>query len=231
MAGRQRHGPDDSLLVVVLLDAGRHGPADADSVLSIGSVDRNKIKSGFSSIGPTADGRIKPDLSAMGSSSAVSAVNSLNNTQLFTASGTSFSGPIFAGFAACFWQMNPNLKVMELHAELKKLGNQADKPDNLLGWGVPEFGKVVILGEEQLLEAKIQILPNPVTDYFKILIQESDKNRTFSVSIKDITGKNIYFGKGHKSGENINFANFPQGIYIGELQLATKTIPFKFLKN
>lgn len=223
--------------ILVVVSAGNAGiggigsPADADSVLAIGSVDKNKIKSGFSSIGPSADGRIKPDLSAMGSSSTVSAVNSLGNTQLFTASGTSFSGPIFAGFAACFWQFNPNMKVMELQAELKKLGSQADKPDNLLGWGVPEFGKIVILGEEQLLASKIQILPNPVIDYFKIVVQEADKNKSFGVSIKDIAGKNIYFAKAYKSGENINVASFPQGLYIGELQFASKTIPFKFLKN
>ncbi len=223
--------------ILVVASAGNSGfsgigsPADGDSVLAIGAVTSNKIRSSFSSVGPTADGRIKPDLSAMGTATTVSVVNSSGATQLFAANGTSFSGPIFAGFAACFWHLNPNLKVMELHAELKKLGNQKDKPDNLLGWGIPEFGKVVILGQEPFHVAEIEISPNPASDFLKIKLIETLKNKIYNLQIYNTLGNRIVILENQKSESLLKLNSVPIGLYFGEIRTENQSFYFKFLKQ
>jgi serine protease AprX len=130
--------------ILVCISAGNSGtskawpyigaPADGDSVLAIGAVTANKIKVGFSSIGPSADGRIKPDLVAMGQAAITTTVNANGQTVLASVSGTSFSSPIFCGFAACYWQLYPQKSMMTIRQELLALGAQAATPDNLLGW-------------------------------------------------------------------------------------------------
>ncbi|NOX85603.1 MAG: S8 family serine peptidase [Chlorobi bacterium] len=78
-------------------------PADADSVISVGAVGYNNQRAGFSSIGPTVDGRIRPVVMALGANTVVA----VGNDTVGTGSGTSFSSPIIAGMNACLWQANP----------------------------------------------------------------------------------------------------------------------------
>ncbi len=224
--------------ILVCASAGNSGaggigaPADGDSVMAIGSVSSNLIKSGFSSVGPSADGRIKPDMSAMGSSSTISAVNvGSGETQLFTGSGTSFSGPIFAGFATCFWQANPSLKVMEVQLALKKLGNQADKPDNLLGYGVPQFGKIVILEVENELNTILKVYPNPVKDILKIELPENFKNNSYDLDITDVIGRQIINKQKLFGNYELDTTAYYTGIYFVKIVIKGETINFKFLKQ
>ncbi len=108
-------------------------PADADSVLSVGGIDpfTNRHIS-FSSFGPTADGRIKPNVVADGDARVADA------HYYSRASGTSFSSPLVAGFVACAWQLRPNLTNMELIAEIEKSGDNYPYYDYAFGYGVPQ---------------------------------------------------------------------------------------------
>ncbi|HEX8657549.1 MAG TPA: S8 family serine peptidase [Hymenobacter sp.] len=110
-------------------------PADADSVLSVGAVDSLGNHAAFSSYGPTADGRIKPTLSAMGQASAVLTANGV----AVRGNGTSYACPILAGMAAGFWQANPRLTAQQVIAALRSTASQAATPDNALGYGIPNF--------------------------------------------------------------------------------------------
>lgn len=139
--------------ILVCISAGNSGtsgigsPADADSVLTVGAVNGSEIKASFSSIGPNANMLQKPTVSAMGQGVTASYyVESSSTSVLGTTSGTSFSSPIMAGFAACLWQANPTLKNMEIIDLLKNMGTQALAPDNLLGHGIPKI-KLAINGE------------------------------------------------------------------------------------
>ncbi len=110
-------------------------PADADSICTVGAVDSLGKIGPFSSMGPTADGRIKPDLSAMGVYTWVS--DGVNPP--YPGNGTSFATPVLAGAVACFWQMNKSMSNIRLLDSLRKLGSLASAPNNTLGWGIPHF--------------------------------------------------------------------------------------------
>lgn len=108
-------------------------PADADSVLSVGAIDpKTDLKASFSSYGPTADMRLKPNVSAYGNVVAESK-NGLTKTQ-----GTSFSSPLVAGFAACALQTNPSLKNMELFQEIERSSTLYPYFDYVHGYGIPQ---------------------------------------------------------------------------------------------
>lgn len=110
-------------------------PADGDSVLTVGAVDSLGVRAGFSSIGPTADGRLKPNLATQGAMSAIIDPGG----SISRGNGTSFAGPIMAGLAAGFWQANPTLTAQQVRHYLELSGTQAASPDMLLGYGIPDF--------------------------------------------------------------------------------------------
>jgi subtilisin family serine protease len=109
-------------------------PSDGDSVLAIGAVDATGMRVYFSSMGPTADGRIKPDLMARGSGTVCASPS--NPTGYLGVSGTSLSCPLVAGAAALLLQVNPQATNMEIIQALKTTASQAGSPDNQYGWGI-----------------------------------------------------------------------------------------------
>jgi serine protease AprX len=205
-------------------------PADADSVITVGAVTTNSIKVGFSSIGPSADGRIKPDIAAMGSGIVTTSVNANNETVLNSASGTSFSSPIFCGLAACFWQYNNKLTMMQVREALLKLGNQANLPDNLLGYGIPKIVNL-ILPNEAILLPNTAIYPNPSSNQLFVKIPEKTTETSLSIQISGTNGIHTQL-KSNQQNQiiSLHISNLPPGMYIGRLILNGKAISFKFLK-
>lgn len=110
-------------------------PADARDVLSVGSVNKNGIISFFSSMGYSADGRVKPDVCAQGSMACV--LGSDGHTTI--ANGTSFSSPILTGMVACLWQALPDLNAYEIMDLIRKSGNAYSTPSAKYGNGIPDF--------------------------------------------------------------------------------------------
>ncbi|HAN79197.1 MAG TPA: hypothetical protein DCQ31_16225, partial [Bacteroidales bacterium] len=111
-------------------------PADADSVLSVGAINPNTgYRSSFSSYGPTADNRIKPNVTAQGH------VMAAEKGGLVGISGTSFSSPLVAGFAACALQSNRKLSAVELKNLIEKSGSLYPYFDYAHGFGVPNAKK------------------------------------------------------------------------------------------
>ncbi len=114
-------------------------PADAKSVVTVGAITKDKTVSSFSSRGATADGRIKPDIMALGSQSAI--IHFKKGTPV-KASGTSFASPIMAGSIACLLQAFPNKNIKEIVRQIKQGSNKIDNPDNDYGYGIPNFEKI-----------------------------------------------------------------------------------------
>jgi subtilisin family serine protease len=130
--------------VVVVNSAGNSGfnvqhntlgaPADGKRVIAAGAVDASGNRASFSSVGPTSDGRVKPDVSAQGVS--VIAALPFSASGYTGVSGTSFSCPLTAGVAALVLQARPSASVDQVIDALRSTASRAGNPDNLLGWGI-----------------------------------------------------------------------------------------------
>ena len=112
-------------------------PADGKNVLAVGATDEAGYKTKFSSYGPTPDGRIKPDVSALGKNISVA---SIYGTKVKSTKGTSFSSPLVAGAIASLWQAVPNRTNAEIIQAIKLSADRAARPNNELGYGIPDFG-------------------------------------------------------------------------------------------
>jgi len=129
--------------MVVVNSAGNSGsdgliaPADGDSVIAVGAVERGGAIADFSSRGPTADGRIKPDLVAMGVN--VYTVSVSDTAGYSYANGTSFSAPLIAGGCAVLLEIHPDWSPIKVMEALESTASRAYRPDNTYGWGIPDF--------------------------------------------------------------------------------------------
>ena len=112
-------------------------PADAIDMITVGAVTPRGMNAAFSSIGPTADGRIKPDVMAMGSPTAVIS----GRGTIIRDIGTSFSAPLVAGLVACLWQAFPQKTARELVEAVRQCANRYAQPDDVFGYGVPDFNR------------------------------------------------------------------------------------------
>lgn len=160
--------------MIVVVSAGNSGneawkyivtPADADGILAVGAIQEDSRIARFSSRGPSADKRVKPDVVALGHKTIVAEVSGG-----FTIGyGTSFAAPQIAGFAASVWSAFPELSSGELREFILQSGNQASRPDSVYGWGVPFFPglKTAVLSKRSMSAyEKVRIYPNPVLEGF-----------------------------------------------------------------
>ncbi|NDV70451.1 S8 family serine peptidase [Dysgonomonas sp. 25] len=120
-------------------------PADGRNVLTVGGIESNGSIYDASSYGVTVDGRMKPDVLALGYRTGVVSSNSGN---VGFVQGTSFSSPIMCGLAACLWQANPSLTAKELLQVMRNSGNRASNPVVPFGYGVPDMQRAMQLAEE-----------------------------------------------------------------------------------
>ena len=155
-------------------------PADADSIISVAAVTAALVRTSFSSYGPSADGRIKPDLAAQGGSSAIISSTGMS----VRGSGTSFACPILAGMAAGFWQANPQLTAQEVIYYLKQSGSQATAPDNSLGYGIPNFLQAYKLANPFVPLTALSVYPNPLGDGQDLLLNVPTDLRDIPLTVR-----------------------------------------------
>jgi len=134
-------------------------PADAWGALAAGAVDTNKNIASFSSYGPTADGRIKPDLCAPGVSVYTATCSSIESYAY--RSGTSFSAPLIAGCAALLVEKFPDAPPIFIANRLKQYASYADNPDQRYGWGIPDVALSLFAPIATVAKNQITIFPNP----------------------------------------------------------------------
>lgn len=109
-------------------------PADSDSIITVGAVTSSGTLSSFSSKGPTADGRTKPEVCALGTLAYVASASSISSYSY--GNGTSFSCPLTAGAAAIIWGAHPDWTNMQVRQAMMMTASRASNPDNSYGWGI-----------------------------------------------------------------------------------------------
>jgi hypothetical protein len=166
-------------------------PADVDSVLTIGAVDPAGNAAPFSSYGPSTDGRVKPDVSAMGYQTVLA--NPSTNT-LTTGNGTSFATPLIAGLCACLWQGNPLVSNYDLLKALRITASKSNAPSDQMGFGIANFYKAYLFlkKKEKVTASKPSFIvtPNPSRDKFDLIIM-NNSIIDWTIEIYSISGKLI----------------------------------------
>ncbi len=203
-------------------------PADAKGALTVGAVDAFANYAKFSSIGPSSDGRIKPDVVAQGQNSVVS--SSLGAVEF--SNGTSFSSPIMAGAVACAWQALPQLTNQQLKDKIIQNASLYPSSSPFLGYGVPNFKKTVT-DELSVLNDVIKeaiYFSNPVGDYLHIDINNKINDTLVSVQIYDINGRLIVNKDIKDTVLNLEMNTLRKGIYFIQLHFINSLVVDKFSK-
>jgi subtilisin family serine protease len=188
-------------------------PADAINTLTVGAINANLEQVGFSSNGPTADNRIKPDLMALGQQSAVLNVGGI----ISTASGTSFSSPITAGLVASLWQALPQLKNHELLQLIKENSSFFLSPNNQYGYGIPCFycayqNALNITTSET---STFEIYPNPFENLLNINLK-NEIAAPYNFQLKNTLGQTVFETKIYAHQNRMSF-NLASGLYFYEI--------------
>ncbi len=178
-------------------------PADAESILSVGAVDVLNAIASFSSRGPTADGRTKPEVVAQGVSTYWAVAS--NNNSIATANGTSLSTPLIAGAAALVREAHPDWTVMQVRTALMNTADRAGAPNNDYGWGRINVVKAIYSGggltypkpfDQFFPPNNSNISTTPVTLRWRRSIDPNPGDLvTYSVELRSITPSAVVFTK------------------------------------
>lgn len=202
-------------------------PGDAPNTLTIGAVDSAEVISPFSSIGPTFDGRVKPDVSAQG----VNAITANPTGVIAGASGTSFAAPITAGLVACLWQALPDMTNTEIINLVRASADRFTNPDSQYGYGIPDFALALQsgLGLEDIDAAQLLLLyPNPATDVLRFVLPKTTD--TVSITLFNNLGQLVLQQKVN-AGASLSVQSLANGIYSYRAEAGSVTRTGRFIKQ
>ena len=217
--------------IIVTVSAGNDGnntwkylssPADAEDVFTVGAATSDSIPSYFSSFGPSYDGRVKPDLSAMGTATAY--ISPSGNVG--TGNGTSYASPVTAGMLACYLQFvksNINHYTIEsIRQSVLQSANLYATPHPQLGYGFPDFQVAMnnILLTNNLQNNKtsnIQLLYYADSKRIKLKIPLELFDKTMRVRIINITGNVMSDKLIYTIDTELSTHNLLPGIYIASI--------------
>lgn len=213
-------------------------PADADSILAVGAVKTNRSNASFSSFGPSADGRIKPNVSALGEKTTI--IGLLGNPQF--GNGTSFSSPVLCGAVACLWQKYPNKTNLEIMQAVEKSAHTYSTPTDQYGYGIPNFGVADKLLQSvdfsnYFFDQQIVVYPNPVIGLIISFDYYSNLSEDIIISIANPEGKIVYTqaNKVYEKSYNTYTIGFDKeiarGVYVLNIYSSQKNFRVKFLSQ
>lgn len=186
--------------IAVCVSAGNEGnnswhyithPADAFDVLCVGAARAiDSAMAYFSSYGPSADGRVKPDVVSVGWDTFV--VNT--DGSVYSGNGTSFASPVMAGLTACLRQALPQKNAIEIMDIIRQHGHQYNTPDSIMGYGIPDMyqaylDNALVQVEPVKVQNKFTVYPNPCTDR---LVIPNPEYTIRKIEVYDVSGKLIY---------------------------------------
>lgn len=223
--------------IIVVASAGNSGasltaphirvPAEATHVLAVGAVQSDENYASFSSIGPSFDNRIKPDVMAQGQSVIVS--NS--SGQVVSGNGTSFSCPIMSGMIASFWQAVPTLTNQQVLDFVKQSADRYSNPNNQYGYGIPDFQLALsnALLYVNSFKNDVKIYPNPTSDI--IYVHSTLVDLELHISIFNNLGQLVFEEMDYKSDKDINIKHLSKGLYHIKIESSNGSFFGKIIKN
>ena len=223
--------------ILVVVSAGNEGddpwrqisaPADGEHVLTVGAVDRFGAYVGFSSVGPTADKRMKPDLSAFGKGTVLIA----RDGKVFEGNGTSYACPLISGLAAQLLQLAPLSSAEKLKEVLVLSSNHYFKQDKYIGSGLPnmELAAKMIQAKTDTIIDLVELADNflHITLFCRnaqkivVTIKEPVEGTIEKVSLNLKKGLNRIVLKGYKKR--------PAGLYQLSAEFVNKIVKVDFIK-
>jgi serine protease AprX len=201
-------------------------PADADSALAVGAVDNTGTYAGFSSKGPSYDGRVKPNIAAQGDHPYTTDL-AQGSYNLY--SGTSFACPLAAGMAACLWQAHPLLTNMQLYDAIQRSASLYPHPDSLTGYGIPNFCAAhdsLLAVHEPMFSESVLIYPNPSRGIVQI---KCEKIKINSMEIQDVLGNSMYKSWNVHFPFSIDLSSYSSGVYFVKLNFGEGSIVRKLV--
>lgn len=224
--------------MVVVVSAGNEGqsawhyitpPADVDGILATGAVSSIGLRASFSSFGPTADGRIKPDVVALGQNTSII----LADGTLGNASGTSLAAPLVTSLVAGLLQAYPSLKPSEIVQAIKLSASQAGSPDNSLGFGLPNYSAVRNYLESAALTQAVVLYPNPVESTLRLAFNKLPEGQ-IDLSFFDAQGKLLSSPSLSLTWLDnpleISVSNLNAGLYFIRVRTNSDVITLRFMK-
>ncbi len=223
--------------IVVVISAGNEGwsewgfisrPADAIDVLSVGAMSKDSVIAPFSSYGPSADGRVKPDITSVGWDTW----HVTEYGDIMQGNGTSFSGPVIAGLSACLWQALPHLSSTELMQVVREASHLYNNPNINFGYGIPDFYQAYLDNSVSIFtypqQTFVSAYPNPVADQITFY---SSLEEEMSITLFDFTGRNLGSWNSQDPSLSISLADFPLGIYLARVTIGNHTEIIKLIKR
>lgn len=205
--------------LVVVVSAGNQGddpwrivtpPADADSAIAVGAVDAAGARVPFSSVGPTADGRIKPDVAALGRDVYVATPGGGYRF----GSGTSYAAPMVAGVVAQILEARPDLGPVEVRDVLRATAGRAGAPDNELGWGVVdalEAVRVAVAVEAPPLDAEWRLYPSAVRPGGRVIVETAARS---GLDVYNVAGRRVAALPEGLGRRVLTLPALPAGVYL-----------------
>lgn len=213
--------------IVVLASAGNEGanpephigvPAEALNVIAVGAVKDDRTYASFSSIGPSYDGRVKPDVMAQGQYPYTYSGGTINNG----GSGTSYSCPILAGMVACLWQALPGKNAQQIKQLVVQSSDNfaepAVKSRTQYGYGIPNFSLALSngLSVAAFSTNDFKVYPNPTDDSISVTLPNGSEVRT--IAIYTILGQKVLEKNISTQSPTISLKSLNSGIYFYKIE-------------
>lgn len=184
-------------------------PADAEYVFTVGAVAADSTAAYFTSIGPTADGRIKPDAASFGMNVELAQYDD----RYTVGSGTSFASPILCGLMACVLQQHPEYTPYQLYDTIRSWGHLADSPNYELGYGIPDFSRSlhnpIGISKIENSKLKIEIYPNPA--HTSVTVKTGEPA---GVTLLDVCGRIVATRQCREANVILNLQSLTTGTYM-----------------
>ena len=204
-------------------------PADVAEVLTVAAVQRDSSRANFSSWGPTADGRIKPDVAALGKNAAYASIITYD---VGYSDGTSYACPIIAGMVASLKQAFPRVQNTALKTAIFNSSTQKNQADASLGYGIPNFFKAYLsLVDSSVFINQLGAVDHPqriVDNSIHVYVEASEKT-AIELTVYNLFGKELHYHKEILQAHIINkvslfnFRNYKEGVYVLKIKTGGKT--------